>query len=421
MNVTGDLTNYQNAVYDISVTVNNPLSGFEFSLAETGKFYSSQLVTFSGVEGYLFDQSGNFFGGYASGTPFDLTVYHDYANNTFSYYKDEILIANKLDITGASKGATDNSINCVFLEKNDSQITVAVSGQSKDSLAKHATSQVNARFDSGIMDVATNASMLSSFTDPNGTLTAGGFNAGRADTFWAKDIDFTSVSVWNNRGYDDSSGADFRKRGATAITKRHIIMAKHFKLQASDVVYFVDPDGTWISRTISAIADHGSEDMTVGVLSESLPDNISFVKILSSNVNDFLKVVATTNSILTHYRPIIAGFDFEKKLTLMELTNAIVASNSRATYNAVPAVLPDPYGELAETLASGDSGQPAFIILNGEPVLITSYHTTTYGPSYAGFIAAINTLIASADSTAGVDTKLKVTEFNMNTLDLFKF
>lgn len=105
----------------------------------------------------------------------------------------------------------------------------------------------------------------------------------------------------------------------------------------------------------------------------------------------------------------------------MELTNAIVASNSRATYNAVPAVLPDPYGELAETLASGDSGQPAFIILNGEPVLITSYHTTTYGPSYAGFIAAINTLIASADSTAGVDTKLKVTEFNMNTLDLFKF
>ena len=418
MITTGNLSNYQNAIYDISLSINSPLSGFELSLSETGKFYRSDLITFSGAEGYVFDQSGNFFGGYRSGVSFDLEVHHDYINSSFSYYQDGVLIANGLDVTGQAYGATDKSVNCLIFNKHgDSEVSLSVSGQSENSLAKHANSQINENITSA-MTVAANASMLTSFTDPNGVLEGGGFNAPRSESFWAKDIDFTSVSVWNNRGY--GTPVDYRQRGATAITKRHIIMAKHFKLQASDVVYFVGPDGTWVSRTISAIADHASKDITVGILNEELPENISFSKVAPSNINEFFKR-STANFIIQYYKPIVAGFDFEKKLTLNLLTAANSLSLKQTVYSSSPSSLPEPYNNLAENLIGGDSGNPLFIIIGGETILLTSFHTTTQGPSYANYISDINDLIAAADNTASVNTSLKVTEFDLNSTGFFKF
>ena len=418
MITTGNLSNYQNAIYDISLSINSPLSGFELSLSETGKFYRSDLITFSGAEGYVFDQSGNFFGGYRSGVSFDLEVHHDYINSSFSYYQDGVLIANGLDVTGQAYGATDKSVNCLIFNKHgDSEVSLSVSGQSENSLAKHANSQINENITSA-MTVAANASMLTSFTDPNGVLEGGGFNAPRSESFWAKDIDFTSVSVWNNRGY--GTPVDYRQRGATAITKRHIIMAKHFKLQASDVVYFVGPDGTWVSRTISAIADHASKDITVGILNEELPENISFSKVAPSNINEFFKR-STANFIIQYYKPIVAGFDFEKKLTLNLLTAANSLSLKQTVYSSSPSSLPEPYNNLAENLIGGDSGNPLFIIIGGETILLTSFHTTTQGPSYANYISDINDLIAAADNTATVNTSLKVTEFDLNSTGFFKF
>ena len=422
MITTGNLSNYQNAIYDISLSINSPLSGFELSLSETGKFHSSDLITFSGAEGYVFDQSGNFFGGYGSGVSFDLEVHHDYMNSSFSYYQDGVLIANGLDVTGQAYGATDKSVNCLIFNKHgDSEVSLSVSGQSENSLAKHASSQVNENITSA-MTVTANASMLTSFTDPNGVLEGGGFNAPRSESFWAKDIDFTSVSVWNNRGaiLPSETLVDYRLRGATAITKRHIIMAKHYKLETSDVVYFVDPDGTWVSRIILAIADHASKDITVGILNEELPDNISFSKVAPSNINEFFKR-DYLDFITEYYEPIVAGFDFEKKLTLMLLTTANSLTLKETVYSSSPSSLPEPYDNLAEAIIGGDSGNPLFIIIGGEAILLTSYFNTVKGPSYANYISDINDLIAAADNTASANTSLKVTEFDLNSTGFFKF
>ena len=425
MITTGNLSNYQNAIYDISVSVDSPLSGFELSLSETGEFYSSDLITFSGKEGYVFDQSGNFFGGYRSGISFDLEVHHDYINNSFSYYQDGVLIANGMDITGQTNGATDKSVNCLIFNKHgNSEFSLSVSGQSENSLAKHSTSQVNSRI-TDTMSLAANTSMLTSFTDPNGVLEGGGFNAPRSESFWAKDIDFTSVSIWNSQGNESAlGGADYRQRGATAITKRHIIMAKHFKIGSGKVVYFIDLDGTWISRTISAIADHSTLDITVGVLNEELPDNISFSKILPLDTNDYLNLDASKN-IKGYYKSIVAGFNREKQLVLMQLT-ALTNTSDKTTYNTKPSFVSAPYDDLAKQISGGDSGQPLFIIIDGEAVLLSSNHIVTgtgaaNAPSYAAYILVINTLIAAADSTAGVSTSLEVTKFDLNSLALFKF
>ena len=132
MIVSGTLPDYQNSIYDINLSLDSPISGFEFSLMETGinggTFKTANIITFSGSEGYLFDESGQFFGGYESGKPFSLKVFYDHTNKTFTYYKDDILMANRMFTTGHSV-LSDGSINHVSFDKHsDSEIGLTVSG-----------------------------------------------------------------------------------------------------------------------------------------------------------------------------------------------------------------------------------------------------------------------------------------------------
>jgi len=130
MITSGSLPNFEDSFYSVDITVNSPISGFEFSLMETGvdgTFKSANMITMSGQEGYLFDQSGNFFGGYQSGVPFNLQIYYDKGNTSFSYYYKDVLMANALDVTGAS--VLDGKINLVMFDKHaDSSASVRASG-----------------------------------------------------------------------------------------------------------------------------------------------------------------------------------------------------------------------------------------------------------------------------------------------------
>ena len=127
MKTTGDLPNYKNSFYDLNFVINDPASGFQFHLMETGASLNGYLVSITGKEGYLFDQSGKFFGGYQSGTPFGIQIYYDHNNETFTYYKDNVLMANFYDVTGFGLG--DGVVNCVSFDKGDnSSVSVDVSG-----------------------------------------------------------------------------------------------------------------------------------------------------------------------------------------------------------------------------------------------------------------------------------------------------
>lgn len=130
MITSGSLPNYQNSFYEIGFSIQSPDSGFAFHLMESGidgGFKEAQLVSISGKDGYLFDQSGNFFCGYESGANFDIQVYYDFTNKSFSYYYDNILIANALDVTGFN--ILDGKVNLAKFEKHgDSSATVLASG-----------------------------------------------------------------------------------------------------------------------------------------------------------------------------------------------------------------------------------------------------------------------------------------------------
>ena len=44
------------------------------------------IFNFSGSQGYVYDQSGRFFGGYRSGQSINITTHYDYSNDKFKYY-----------------------------------------------------------------------------------------------------------------------------------------------------------------------------------------------------------------------------------------------------------------------------------------------------------------------------------------------
>lgn len=125
MNVTGTLSSgFKNSIIDIELIVNSPQSGFEVTAMETGNGTRYDIFSFSGKEGAIFDQSGRFFGGYKSGSSFDIQAHYDYDNQKIKYYFENELMCNHIQPITASK-----SIDSIEFEKHgNSKISVSISG-----------------------------------------------------------------------------------------------------------------------------------------------------------------------------------------------------------------------------------------------------------------------------------------------------
>ena len=126
MKVSGSLPALGDSIFNVGLVVDCPASGFEFSIMETGEGVEVDLIQFSGVSGYLFDQSGHFFGGYQSGVPFDMTIHYNRTSTGFKYYFGDVLIANDMDAY-TTEGYECNHVQ--FQKYCDSSLSISVSGK----------------------------------------------------------------------------------------------------------------------------------------------------------------------------------------------------------------------------------------------------------------------------------------------------
>ena len=199
----------------------------------------------------------------------------------------------------------------------------------------------------------------------------------RNTSFWGADIDFTCVSPWNSNGGVNKAG--------TLISPRHIIFAKHYKIANGATIRFVKADNTVITRTLSSQIDIAN-DLTIGLLNSDVPAGISFAKILPQDVDDY--IVGIANRI-----PCVR-FDQEEKALIGDIYNSF---NNEVVYARVPSN--SKRVEFYEDVVGGDSGNPCFLIINDEPVLITTW---THGVAGDGDnIKYYKTEINSAMTTLG--------------------
>lgn len=196
----------------------------------------------------------------------------------------------------------------------------------------------------------------------------------RNTSCWAADLDLTGISPWNSQSTATRCG--------TMISPRHILWSHHSSNYVDDgeTIRFVTGDNTVVTRTVDTSLQISSTDIRIGVLTADVPDTIGFYKILPSDYTDVFPDRAVGAPLLV--------VDQEKQAVVHDVvylggpgSHGEPTDSTRASFY--------------ELLVSGDSGHPAFLVLDGELVLLGSHRTATSFPHLAAYISSINTAMTT--------------------------
>lgn len=176
------------------------------------------------------------------------------------------------------------------------------------------------------------------------------------EKFWLKGVDFSCASPWS-----DECGT---VRAGTLISKRHIIFAKHFPLWKGCRVLFVDQAGEVCPCRIEATKPLEKCDIMIGLLDYEVTPNIHPAKILpddyARHIGDGkLLPIVTFNQSEKAYLSVCRG------ITTNSVMNGVLTN---ANWKA-----------LGGKIIVGDSGNPAFLLIGNEPILLYCLHTGGFG------------------------------------------
>jgi hypothetical protein len=244
----------------------------------------------------------------------------------------------------------------VTVAVNSSTTTTTFTGYATGSLAKNATDAVDTRISGKTASTAKPIFSTMNHSTATYTRNTGG---------WAYDVDLTPISPWN------STGA--AQRAGTLISPRHILFAAHYQISTGATIRFVDASNNVITRTMTSKLTHPDykpyfPDLTIGILDSDVPSEISFAKILPQDWADYLP------SLSFSYRIPAFVTDQQEKGLITDLYELGSFARFRAPTDATRL-------EYYENLVTGDSGNPAFLIINNELVLLTVW---TYGGAGSG-------------------------------------
>ena len=170
--------------------------------------------------------------------------------------------------------------------------------------------------------------------------------------FWLKGIDFSCVSPWNSAGG--------RVRAGTAISKRHIVFAKHFPLTPGVRIVFVGEDGGVCPCSVAKTKPIDLSDLMIGSLNAELTPNIKPAKLLP---DDYGQYIGNARRF-----PVVT-FDQYERAFLSETDEVMTNATIRfALHSRWPAK--KKYEPFKANMVVGDSGNPAFMLIGDKPVLL---------------------------------------------------
>lgn len=243
-------------------------------------------------------------------------------------------------------------------------------------LSTHIGNQIDDR-----ISLSSSSTDLSLFTNrPTSTSTPWTRNP----TVWTNQgtpVNFTGVAGWNT-----VSGSIAYDHGATLISPRHFIAANHYNVNTGSVVGFIDASGNHIERTVVDNINIAGTDISMGVLDSDVPDSITYYPIISSST--LASYFQKTQDVFEDM-PIVT-LDQEAKVLVSNMFNI---TNNSSMYHLKYGTLPRK--EFGEILISGDSGQPAFMVIDNSPILLFTHYHSTDGPNIGAYIAEINAAMAT--------------------------
>jgi hypothetical protein len=323
--------------------------------------------------------------------------------------------------TFAAEGTARFRIRRGILERVIPQRFVPTPGGTEDritafatgSLARHLFDDVHGRTTANQNNAATVEFSVANDSLGSFTRNAGAWFSGIADKL-------TCASVWNSIGGG--------QRGATAITPRHVLCARHFPLSNGARARWVTAGNETVERTIIGSAEpplafppnaFGTSlypDLWVGTLDSALPNTITPAQLPAWDLAARLPINESQQRAFgapllvrnQARRWSVAGF-FDNSV----FTNAF-GQQTRELVFAQPAFLSANRLSLWTEPVPGDSGQPVVAMVNGNAVLLTVLTSVDRGTDIASHLSDIATAITAADANAGVNTGLTPTLANLS-------
>lgn len=238
------------------------------------------------------------------------------------------------------------------------------------SLAHHCTNQIN--------NLISNKTQLNVF---NQTSWFSIPDFVRNNQCWANGIDMSCASPWNNE-----AGALY---AGTLISKRHVMFCEHasFYPKNGRTITFVSPNSEPIVRTIINSQNVLGADIRLALLDSDVPNNISFSKVLPKNWNNYLPRLSFDSTV-----PVICLNQTERaSISALRAVDAI----GNTFVNIYPSLYTNYYGRIILY----DSGNPCFLVINQEPVLLGVF--TGGGAGTGSFVSYYYDEINSVMSSLG--------------------
>lgn len=173
----------------------------------------------------------------------------------------------------------------------------------------------------------------------------------------------------------------------TAVTPRHIIMAKHNATGPGNVFEFVTHDNQVHARKMIAVSSPTNvSDLTIGLLDADLPPGIGFLRVMPPSWRELMPTAFTNSSSQVYARrhqreesyPVI-GFNHWKQGFVADLAGYGVFLDKSEWF-------PNWFGRGA----GGDSGHPLCVLAQDELFLYSHYTSPQGGPKYPDCIAEVN-------------------------------
>lgn len=308
-----------------------------------------------------------------------------------------------------TSGVVSKVFKCDTLKRGGQTVREFVE-YSEGSISRYLYNQIEPLFDAtpDLDYFSTNNHATSSYT--------------RNTACWAASIDLSCVVVASNNG----SGWT-RQRGGTLITTRHILLARHFPYGIGTQVRFSNAAGTVETRTVIGTSAAGiAGDLWVctldAVVTIASPCAIAGLWITQDRVIDGTLTRWYSGGAVIHSdqngkiyaanlgQTTAKVYSYSVPLTIGGESFSICEKQGVLTHDNYPGAIPAEFTALIHTPISGDSGQPVFVIIGGEPVLIWTWTSPWSGaPAYLHNGAVLNALIAVSDANAGVSTGYTVT------------
>jgi hypothetical protein len=191
------------------------------------------------------------------------------------------------------------------------------------------------------------------------------------------------------------SGSGWSQRGGTLITRKHALFARHFfpaLLANGTPLLFVADDNTVVRRNIVQYALHDLTDIAIGLLDEEVPAGIQIAKVLPKNYADYFNFAPGSSPPIY-----VVGLDQEEnalvKMTAGLINYMLSGSPPFKVIQVNETAAAHAFQTFNQTIVGGDSGNPLFMILDNELVVLTTWFTSINGPFITDRYDDVNALI----------------------------